>query len=275
MNHGFSRTMVRFSRTVTIAALTLLPGVSSAQGRISTPTETRRVTQALDREVTALAGRRTDLWLGYRMSTTANARQLCGGSHVVLESSTAITIMAKLEGGELRRVRVFTPECDVDAGSVPLVWLDGVSPDDSASWLAGLVRSKENDRDWRARVADAALNALALQSGEAAVRSLIALARDDVRPDVRGRALISLGQRAGQQAAATITNAIERDPEAEVKKTAVAALARLPKDEGVPLLIQVARTNRTPDVRREAMLRLGQSNDPRAVRFFEEILTRP
>jgi hypothetical protein len=265
-----------FSRTIsTILVLSLVPCVASAQGRISTPTETRRITQALDREITALAGRRTDLWLGYRMSTTANARQLCGGSHVALESSTAITIMAKLEGGELRRLRVFTPECDVDAGSVPLVWLDGVLPDDSASWLAGLVRSKENDRDWRARVSDAALDALALQSGDAAVRSLIALARDDARPDVRGRALISLGQRAGQQAAATITNAIERDPEAEVKKTAVAALARLPKDEGVPLLIQVARTNRTPDVRREAMLRLGQSNDPRAVRFFEEILTRP
>jgi hypothetical protein len=258
-----------------VVALMLLPGVSSAQGRISPPTETRRVAQALDREVSALAGRRTDLWLGYRMSAISNTRQLCGGSHVVLESSTSITIMAKLEAGELRRLRVFTPECDVDAGGVPLIWLDGVSADDSASWLTGLVRSKETDRDWRIRIGDAALNALALQSGDAAARSLIALARDDARPDVRSRALSSLGQRAGQQAAATITNAIDRDPETDVKKAAVAALARMPKEEGVPLLIQVARTNKTPDVRREAMLRLGQSNDPRAVRFFEEILTKP
>jgi hypothetical protein len=263
------------ARTIAAAAaLTLVPTLISAQGRISTPAETRRITQPLEREINALAGRRTDLWLGYRMPTTPTARQFCGGSHVVLESSTSITIMAKLEAGEIRRLRVFTPECDVDAGTVPLVWLDGVSPDDSATWLTGLVRSKQTDREWRTRVADGALNALALQSGDAAIRSLIAFARDDARPEIRGRALVSLGQRAGEQAAATITNAIDRDPETEVKRTAVGALARLPKDEGVPLLIQVARSNRTPEVRREAMLRLGQSNDARALRFFEEILTK-
>ena len=265
------------TRTIGAAAvtLTLLPCFVAAQGRVSSASpETRRVTQSLEREISALAGRRTDLWFAYRMATTPNARQLCGGSHVVLESSTAITVMGKIETGELRRLRVFTPECDVDAGSVPLVSLEGVSPDDSASWLTALVKSRENDRDWRARVADPALNGLTLQAGDGAVKSLIALARDDARPDVRGRALVSLGQRAGQLAASTITNAIDRDPEVEVKKTAVRALSQLPKDEGVPLLIQVARSNRTPEVRREAMLRLGQSNDARAVKFFEEILTR-
>jgi HEAT repeat protein len=59
-----------------------------------------------------------------------------------------------------------------------------------------------------------------------------------------------------------------------VKKTAVAALGRMPKDEGVPLLIQVARTNRNIDVRKQAMFWLGESKDPRAVSFFEEILTK-
>jgi HEAT repeat protein len=59
-----------------------------------------------------------------------------------------------------------------------------------------------------------------------------------------------------------------------VKKTAVSALARMPKDEGVPLLIQVARTNRNVDVRKQAMFWLGESKDPRAVSFFEEILTK-
>jgi len=48
----------------------------------------------------------------------------------------------------------------------------------------------------------------------------------------------------------------------------------LPKDEGVPMLIQVARTNRNPEVRKQAMFWLGQSKDPRAVKFFEDILTK-
>ena len=38
----------------------------------------------------------------------------------------------------------------------------------------------------------------------------------------------------------------------------------MPKDEGVPKLIAVARTNRNREVRKQAMLWLGQSKDPRA-----------
>jgi HEAT repeat protein len=57
-----------------------------------------------------------------------------------------------------------------------------------------------------------------------------------------------------------------------VKKRAVFALSQLPKEEGVPLLIKVARTNANPAVRKQAMFWLGQSRDPRAVDFFAEIL---
>jgi hypothetical protein len=38
--------------------------------------------------------------------------------------------------------------------------------------------------------------------------------------------------------------------------------------------MEVARTNRNPEVRKQAMFWLGESKDPRAVKFFEEILNR-
>jgi HEAT repeat protein len=57
-----------------------------------------------------------------------------------------------------------------------------------------------------------------------------------------------------------------------VKKKAVFALSQLPKDEGVPLLIKVARTNTNPEVRKQAMFWLGQSRDSRAADFFAEVL---
>ena len=68
--------------------------------------------------------------------------------------------------------------------------------------------------------------------------------------------------------------AIDNDPETEVKKKAVFALSQLPKDEGVPKLMDVARNNRNPEVRKQAMFWLGQSHDPRALAFFEKILTQ-
>ncbi len=80
------------------------------------------------------------------------------------------------------------------------------------------------------------------------------------------------GNKAGQKVAAAITERIEQDPDTEVKKRAVFALSQMPKDEGVPLLINVARTNTNPAVRKQAMFWLGQSKDPRAVEFFAEIL---
>ena len=69
-----------------------------------------------------------------------------------------------------------------------------------------------------------------------------------------------------------ITEAVDRDPDTEVKKKAVFALQQLPDGQGVPMLIQVARSNRNPAVRKQAMFWLGQSNDPRALAFFEEVL---
>ena len=57
-----------------------------------------------------------------------------------------------------------------------------------------------------------------------------------------------------------------------MSKRAVFALSQLPKEEGVPLLINIARTNRNPVVRKQAMFWLGQSRDARALAFFEEIL---
>ena len=48
----------------------------------------------------------------------------------------------------------------------------------------------------------------------------------------------------------------------------------MPKDEGVPKLIEVAQSNRNAEVRKQAMFWLGQSNDPRALQFFEKVLAK-
>jgi hypothetical protein len=107
---------------------------------------------------------------------------------------------------------------------------------------------------------------------ERAFDELIRLARKDIRHDVREHSLFWLAQEAGQKAAGTITDAIENDPDTDVKKKAVFALSEMPREEGVPLLIEQARKNRNPVVRKEAIFWLGQSDDPRALDFIASIL---
>ena len=116
--------------------------------------------------------------------------------------------------------------------------------------------------------------ALSLSRESGAIDEMIRMAREDESTHVRGQALFWLAQKAGKKAESAITGAIENDPDTEVKKKAVFALSQMPKDEGVPKLIQVAETNKNREVRKQAMFWLGQSNDPRALEFFEKILTK-
>ncbi len=116
--------------------------------------------------------------------------------------------------------------------------------------------------------------ALSVSHEPEALNEMIRMAHEDESAHVRGQALFWLAQKAGEKAMGAITGAIENDPDTEVKKKAVFALSQMPKDEGVPKLIEVAKTNHNREVRKQAMFWLGQSNDPRALDFFEQVLTR-
>lgn len=106
---------------------------------------------------------------------------------------------------------------------------------------------------------------------------LLRLARDDGRSrDVRKQAVFWLGHAAGEAAAVGLDSIVyANDVDREVREQAVFALSQRPKDEGVPMLIRVARTSKDPEIRKKALFWLGQSNDPRALALFEEILAKP
>ena len=264
-------------------------------------------------------------------------------STVKLESSPYFLVLYRAAGGKIQKIRTFSPECELDAGGLPLAWLTEVRAADSVAWLSAFVKPGGADAETEAddedeHLSGSALTAIAFHADASAERALesfagagqpehlrehaafwlgaargrqgyevlnrlvrddpdehfrekavfalyvskepeaveaiIGVAHHDSSPRVRGQALFWLAQKAGKKAEASITEAIANDPDTEVKKRAVFALSQLPKDEGVPLLIQVARTNGNGVVRKQAMFWLGQSHDPRALEFFEEILGR-
>jgi hypothetical protein len=195
-----------------------------------------------------------------------------GSGPISLEGDEILVVLFRAESGQLERLRTFSAGCALDAGGLPFVWLAGVRPAESVKLLRSLVSSGLSGGKLGKRVDEPALAALAFHAEPSALEALIGLARQDASAHVRGQALFWLAQRAGSKVAAVITRAIDDDPETEVKKRAVFALSQLPRDEGVPLLIDTARRNRNPAVRKQAMFWLGQSNDPRALTFFEEVL---
>jgi hypothetical protein len=105
-------------------------------------------------------------------------------------------------------------------------------------------------------------------------RDLLTLARDQRAPrESRKQGVFWLSQAAGDKAVQGLSDLVDDDSDdREVREHAVFALSQLPREQGVPILIKAARTNKDPKVRRQALFWLGQSDDPRALALFEEIL---
>jgi hypothetical protein len=334
---------------------------------VNAKTETRGVTSTLDQEFRSMVARQVEpAWIGYAVPVVDGHHRIC--CHPFEDRHKPASLRrgrCKLEGrddgmnfqnldddeGErpehllvlfrvadrtVGKIRVFTDDCELDAGGLTVHWLTEVNAKQSIDLLASFVGGTEGKPG--RRKSESAIAAIALHAERAADReleklvesgrpeeirkntafwlgnvrgqrgyeivrrmvredpsdkirehcifalhvskvpealnTLIELARADRNSHVRGQALFWLSQKAGDKASRAISDAIENDPETEVKKKAVFALSQLPKAEGIPKLIRVARTNRNKQVRQDAMFWLGQSNDPRALEFFEEVLTR-
>jgi HEAT repeats len=108
-------------------------------------------------------------------------------------------------------------------------------------------------------------------------RQLLDLARDShANRQSRKSAVFWLSQEAGEAVVRELGDFVADDEQdREVREQAVFALSQLPREEGVPTLIRVARSNPDPSIRKKALFWLGQSEDPRALELFEEILTKP
>ena len=151
----------------------------------------------------------------------------------------------------------------------------------AAFWL-GVQRGREGFlalQELEKKIAEPALREklpfdFSQNSDPGAEDELLHMAKFDADTKVREQALFWLAQKAGKKATAALTDAIQNDPETDVKKKAVFALSQLPKDESVPQLIHVADTNSNPVIRKEAFFWLGQSQDPRALAYLEQVLKR-
>lgn len=106
--------------------------------------------------------------------------------------------------------------------------------------------------------------------------AMLKIARNDNLPrSTRTQSVFWLGQAAGDAATANLKDIVlDNSVDREVRESAVFALSQRPREEGIPALISVARTNKDPEIRKKALFWLGQSHDPRAIDLFEELLTK-
>lgn len=154
--------------------------------------------------------------------------------------------------------------------------LGGVSPGESAKYLLGIVR-----RGHTSASANAILPAV-LADSAVAWPSLLAVARDSenlsraARQDAAfwlSRFAAAVAEGRGRDLFADDEQDDVRDGGEEgLRKHAVFVLFQLPRREGIPALLDIARSNRDRKMRRQALFWLGQSGDARALALFEALL---
>ena len=275
-----------------LTAALLIAAPAAAQGRFTNArSETRSAAQGLEPEVRAVAARSGANWIGYRVPMVAGPRQMCcfdtisssagdaccgvchlesgsgvsmstgdstlRGSRIALESPTEFLVLARTEANAVVRIRTFTPDCDVDAGGLPVVWLTDVKPDDSVAWLSSLVTAPDIS-DKRERVAKTAMHAIALHNIASADRALEGFIAPSQPEWLRSDTSFWLGNSRGETGARLLARMIAQDPSDKVREKVTFGLSQSKVPAALTTLIATARDDRSTRVRSQALFWLAQ-----------------
>jgi len=291
------------------AILALAAFALAAQPRLLTnaKVDSRSAAAGLDREFRSLLAEEPQpAWIGWTVPSVRTYSLGCEYvSHdgwsapgvVHLEPPDHAVVLFRVVNRAVERIRALSPDCEIDAGGVPVHWLNDVKSAESVALLAGFASDPEMAHN-------GALSAIAVHEGAAADETLDRFAAAGQPEDLRRRAIGWLGSARGHHGFETLsrllasdtspalrTRAIgaiaesrepdalslliataRNDRDAQVQRRAISALGNLRAGKGVPVLIEIAQTSKSPDMRKHAMNALDQTHDPRAVAFFEQVL---
>ena len=171
--------------------------------------------------------------------------------------------------GEISDLRFYVGGRWRPAGS-DVVDLGTVSAREAADYLLSVARTE------RGSMGEKAVFPATIADSAVIWPELIKIARNaDIPRNTRNSSVFWLGQAAGEAATRGLNDiVVDNGVDQEVREQAVFALSQRPREESVPALISVARTNKDPEIRKKALFWLGQSHDPRAIDLFEELLTK-
>src|ERR1700733_14352892 len=231
-----------------ISVLAQRPRISNAQ------LETRPVTGGLEATLQAiLKAQASPAWVGYAEPIIRGDRQGCcwndGGGcllerhsgdqgitvaspqTVKLEGPTHLVVLLRVENHQTGKIHTFTPECDLDAGGLPLIWLTGVSAPESIRFLLPIAKSDTGTARDEVRIADAATAAIALHADPAADQALEELAAPNQPEKLRRQAIFWLGNSRGRRRFEVISRIVREDPSDKIREHAVFALTQSKEPE--------------------------------------------
>jgi len=240
--------------------LAALPLAAQPKLLVNAQLDTRSAAAGLEREYQALlTAQPQPAWIGYEVPAVRGAEMGCEyvrdgmntAGIVHLEPPDHAVILFRVEGNTVNKLRNLSPDCEIDAGGLPVHWLTGVAPAESVALLATFVTQHELDGN----NALAAIAAHADASADAVLDRYVATNRPEW---LRRRAASLEAAERGAHGVETAKNVLANDPSENVKQAATSSLARNKDPEALNVLISAARTAKEPRTRSLAISALNR-----------------
>ena len=77
--------------------------------------------------------------------------EYAGAGPIRLEPSPTVMVLVRVQAAEIRRVRTFSGDCQVDGGGLQVYWLGDANPAQSVEFLKTLVTNDNTPSNPRAR----------------------------------------------------------------------------------------------------------------------------
>lgn len=184
-----------------------LPLAAPPKLLINAKLDTTSAAAGLDRAFQSLVGTQPQpAWIGYTVPLARGYNLGCeyvspdgwtAPGVVHLEPPDHAVVLFHVEGGAVTGIRVLSPDCEIDAGGVPVHWLEEVPPNESSMLLQTFAAPKNPER-----LRENAIHALSTSTESSAVDFLIGLARKDDNPRVRRICVSALARSADPRATA-------------------------------------------------------------------------
>ena len=219
-----------------------------------------------------VTGQPQPAWIGY---SVPSIRTFMGCDYVRdgwsqpgvihLEPPDHAVILFRVDGGKVERIRSLSPDCEIDAGDLPVHWLTDVKPAESVALLNTFAAQRE-------RYMDSAMNAIAMHSDPAADAALQKFLAPDQPESIRLRVVSWFGPSRGRRGYDVLKGLIANDPNERVRERAISTLGNSKEPEAVELLIATARKDPNPRMRMQALSALHRHSGANVLATFKDAI---
>ena len=178
-----------------------------------------------------------------------------------LEGAKEFFVFMRVTQGNIEKVRMFSTNCQIDAGGMNVIWLNDVKASESVALLSKIAES--GGTSGKDDKVDGAIAALAMHVDPSAYSALAKLMNNQ-NEHVAEQSTFWAGTLRGSRGYEMIAAALERNGSTSFRKHAVFALSQNSDPRAQSKLIDLARHDNNSDIRGESLFWLSQAAGKKA-----------